>query len=118
MTRRVTILLMLLTVLASAAGISGKWHFKVDLGGRSGEPVFVFEQSGEKLTGKYNGAAGEAPLTGTVKGDQVQFTFEVTFEGTALQVEYKGMLRKDGTMKGTADYGGHASGAWSAKRAQ
>ena len=31
----------------------------------SGTPIFVFKQSGEKLTGTYSGLMGNAELTGT-----------------------------------------------------
>ena len=99
---------------AAAADVTGKWNFSVQLDMGSGSPTFVFQQDGEKLTGTYSGQAGEAELTGTVKENKIQFSFESAF-GT---VTYEGTIEEDGTMKGTADYGGQASGTWTAKRAE
>ena len=35
----------------------------------------TFKQDGEKLTGHYSGQLGEADLTGTVKGQDIEFKF-------------------------------------------
>lgn len=105
---------LLLSLAAYAANISGTWNATVDLGTQGGSPTFVLKQDGEKLTGTYSGALGEAPLTGTVKGDKVTFDFDA--QGAA--VHYEGTLNADGTeMKGTCDYGGQASGTFTAKKA-
>jgi hypothetical protein len=110
-----TVLAIVIAALpAAAADVTGKWTFSVQLDMGSGSPTFVFQQDGEKLTGTYSGQAGEAQLTGTVEGNQIQFSFESTF-GT---VTYEGTIEDDGTMKGTADYGGQAGGTWTAKRAE
>jgi hypothetical protein len=104
----------IVAVPAAAADVTGAWIFTVELDMGSGNPTFDFEQDGEKLTGTYHGIAGDAELEGTVKEDQIQFSFESSF-GT---VTYTGTIEDDGTMKGTADYGGQASGTWTAKRAE
>ena len=106
---------LLLSLAAYAANISGTWNAKVDLGGQGGSPTFVLKQDGEKLTGTYSGALGDAPLTGAVKGDKVTFDFDA--QGAA--VHYEGTVNTDGTeMKGTCDYGGQASGTFTAKKAE
>lgn len=99
---------------AYAANVTGTWDATVDLGGQGGTPTFVLKQDGEKLTGTYSGALGEAPVTGTVKGDKITFDFDV--QGAAIH--YEGTLNADATeMKGTCDYGGQASGTFTAKKA-
>ena len=57
---------------------------------------------------------GEAPVTGTVKGNQIEFSFKVSgqVEGT---ITYKGTVEKD-TMKGTAQFGELGAATWTAKR--
>ncbi len=92
--------------------VTGTWAVEVDLGGNQGTPTFTFKQEGDKLTGKYNGQLGEADVTGTVKGKEIKFSFEV--EG-GRKVIYTGTIEKD-TMKGKADYGEVGSGTWTAKR--
>jgi hypothetical protein len=92
--------------------VTGTWAFEVDLGGNAGTPTFTFKQDGDKLTGKYNGQLGEADVTGTVKGKEIKFSFEVE---AGRKVVYTGTVEKD-TMKGKADYGEVGSGTWTAKR--
>ncbi len=102
MLRRAALLpaaLALMAFSASAADISGKWTFHVKFFLHNGDPWFQFQQSGENLTGTYHGHFGEAPLTGSVKGDKVEFTI-ADKQGTAV---YSGDLKGD-TMKGTAKY--------------
>ena len=86
--------------------------FEVDLGGNQGTPTFTFKQEGDKLTGKYEGAFGEAKVMGHVKGNKIEFSFEV--EGG--KVVYTGTIEKDGTMQGKAEYPSQGSGTWKAKK--
>ena len=53
--------------------MTGKWVFKVETAAGSGTPTMTFKQEGEKLTGHYSGQLGEADLTGTVKGEAIEF---------------------------------------------
>ena len=76
-----------------------------------GEPVFVFEQEGETLTGTYKGTFGTADVTGTVTGNQIEFRFG----GEGAEAVYVGTLDSD-TMRGTCDYGGVGEGTWEANR--
>jgi hypothetical protein len=96
--------------------ISGAWVFQVETAQGSGTPTFNFKQEGEKLTGQYKGAFGEAPLTGTVKGNQVEFSINVEAQGQKATLTYKGTIEKDGTMKGTVELGDVGSGTWTGKR--
>jgi hypothetical protein len=123
--RRVKKLPIILTILAivtamapaayAATDISGTWNAKVDLGGQGGSPTFVLKQDGEKLTGKYSGALGDSDVTGTVKGSAITIDFDV--QGN--KIHYEGKLNVDGTqIEGTCDYGGQASGTFTAKKAE
>jgi hypothetical protein len=100
-------------LLSHSADITGTWHVKVVLGDQGGTPTFVLKQDGEKLTGTYSGALGDAEIKGTVKGDEVKLEFDV--EG--IPIRYEGKLNADGTkMEGTCDYGGLASGTFTATK--
>ena len=92
MLKSILLTLCLLSATAFAADISGKWEFTVQLDAGSGSPTFVFKQAGEKLTGTYTGLLGNAPLTGTVKGDAVEFSFEATAQGQKAKVVYTGVI--------------------------
>jgi hypothetical protein len=94
--------------------ITGSWVLQVETQMGSGSPSFTFKQEGEKLTGKYKGALGEADLTGTVKGDQVEFSFKISgqIEGT---VTYTGTT--DGKeMKGKTKFAELGEGTFTGKK--
>jgi hypothetical protein len=94
--------------------VTGSWAISVETSAGSGSPSFTFKQEGENLTGHYKGALGEADLTGTVKGEKIDFSFKVSgqVEGT---VTYSGTT--DGkTMKGKVDLAGVGEGTFTGKK--
>lgn len=94
--------------------VTGAWDVEVQTEQGSGTPAFTFKQDGEKLTGTYKGLLGESALTGTVKGDKIEFSFKVSgqLEGT---VTYTGMT--DGkTMKGKLSLAGMGEGTFTGKK--
>lgn len=94
--------------------VSGAWDVEVQTDQGSGNPSFNFKQEGEKLTGDYKGLLGEAKLTGTVKGDQINFSMKVSgqVDGT---VTYTGTT--DGkTMKGKVSLAGVGEGTFTGKK--
>lgn len=97
------------------ADVTGTWSFQVETGAGSGTPTMTFKQEGEKLSGRYTGQLGEAPLAGTVKGTAVEFSFDVTVEGNQIHIVYSGTVEKD-TMKGTVNLGGFGEGTFTAKK--
>ncbi len=102
------------TPAASAVNVSGDWDVEVQTDQGSGNPSFTFKQDGEKLTGNYKGLLGESALTGTVKGDKIEFSFKVSgqLEGT---VTYTGTT--DGkTMKGKVALAGIGEGTFTGKK--
>jgi len=103
---------VLLCAAAFAHDISGKWTFNVETSAGSGTPTFVFKQAGEKLTGTYNGTFGTAELTGTVKGDSIEFSFEASVGDQKGKVTYKGKIAGEGKMSGDVDYAGLGQGSW------
>jgi hypothetical protein len=109
---RTVFLFALISAAAFATDISGKWTFQVDTDAGSGSPTFVFKQTGEKLTGTYSGLFGTAELTGTVKGDDIEFSFEAGTPDQKAKIVYKGKIESASKMKGTADLGGMGSGTW------
>lgn len=82
----------------------------------SGSPSFVFKQEGEKLTGSYAGALGEAKLTGTVKGDAIEFSFDVAPQGDKVKVVYKGTIKSGTAMSGTMTVESLGEGTWTATK--
>jgi len=107
-------LLGILCSLAIAAGadLSGTWYADVVLDAGSGTATFELKQTGDTLSGTYSGALGEAKVTGTVKGDEVTWTFE---HDEAGKIVYKGKL-EGGKIKGTVEYGQLGKGTFTATK--
>jgi hypothetical protein len=107
------------TPAASAASsakidVTGAWDVEVQTEQGSGNPGFTLKQDGEMLTGNYKGLLGESTLTGSVKGDKIEFSFKVSgqVEGT---VTYTGTT--DGkTMKGKLSLAGLGEGTFTGKK--
>ncbi len=95
--------------------VTGKWAFTVETDQGSGTPSFTFKQEGEKLTGTYKGAFGEAPVQGSVKGKAISFSVKVNAQGVEGVIEYTGTIEKD-AMKGTVKLAALGAGTWTAKR--
>lgn len=115
--RRAALLLLLTAAVACAADISRTWDASVETSFGSGSPTFVFKQEGEKLTGDYSGALGAAKLTGTVKGDDVVYSFKAEAGGETVNVTYTGKLSADGKkMTGSVNFGALGDGKFSATR--
>jgi hypothetical protein len=116
----VAMTMMLSTPFVFAQGakvdVSGKWAFNVETAAGSGTPTITFTQDGEKLTGKYAGQLGEADLTGTVKGQDIAFTFNVDAQGTMLNFKYTGTIENKDALKGKVEIVGLGEGTFTAKR--
>lgn len=105
-------LILMLSAALFAADVTGKWVFDVETDAGSGTPTFNLKQDGEKLTGSYSGALGEAKVTGTVRGAEVT----IQFEASGYQVIYKGTLDEQQKIKGTVDLGGQAKGTFTGSK--
>ena len=101
---------------AGAVNITGDWSVAVETSAGSGNPSFTFKQEGEKLTGMYKGQLGEGPLTGTVKGADINFTIKVNAQGQDLTIVYTGKIESKDSMKGKVVLGELGEGTFTGKR--
>jgi|SRR5579864_3925802 len=106
------IVLALSALALFAADISGTWSAAVTLDAGGGTATFVFKQAGDALTGTYTGALGSAEVKGTVKGDQVEWSFNNSDAG---KISYKGTLA-GAAIKGTVEYGQLGPGTFTAEK--
>ena len=117
---------VLLVVVAAAAAfgaqsqkvdVTGAWTFTVQSDAGTSMPNVTFKQAGEKLTGHYSSMlVGEAELTGTIKGETIEFTVRGEVQGFALELKYSGTLDGKDSMKGKLSTEGLGSGSFTAKR--
>jgi hypothetical protein len=96
--------------------VTGKWAATVQTDQGSGTPTITLKQDGEKLTGRYAGQFGEADLTGTVKGSDIAFSFNVDAQGTMLNFKYAGTIESKDALKGKVEIVGLGAGTFTAKR--
>jgi len=101
---------------AGGANVTGDWNVTVETSAGSGNPSFTFKQEGEKLTGMYKGQLGEGPLTGTVKGADINFTIKVNAQGQDLTIVYTGKVESKDSMKGKVVLGELGEGTFTGKR--
>ena len=102
-------------VYAGDANVSGEWDFTVETQAGPGTPHFSLKQDGTTLSGTYKGALGEAPVTGTVNGNEVSINFKVNAQGADLSVTYQGTVEGD-TMKGKVSLGDFGEGTFTGKK--
>lgn len=119
---RRTLLMSMLAMVAMAssafaadANITGTWNMTVETAAGPGSPTFTLKQSGKEVTGDYQGALGQAPVTGTVNGNSVALKFTINAAGSELTVTYTGTV--DGnTMKGKVSLGELGDGTFTGQK--
>jgi hypothetical protein len=102
--------------LAADANVAGEWDFTVETQAGTGTPHFSLKQDGTNVTGTYKGQLGEAPVTGTVKGNELTINFKVNAQGADLGITYSGTVEGD-TIKGKVSLGELGEGTFSGKKA-
>ena len=98
------------------ANVAGNWSVEVSGGAGKTTQTITLKQDGEKLTGHYSGQLGEADLTGTAKGSDIEFKFTVDVQGNALNCIYTGAVDAKDSMKGKVQIVGLGDGSFTAKR--
>jgi len=99
---------------AQSANVVGSWDITVESPQGKSTSLLMIKKDGDKLGGVIKGARGERPLESVaLSGSDITFVMKVPFQGQDLVITYKGKVEKD-SMKGDADFGGLATGPWSA----
>jgi hypothetical protein len=101
--------------VAADINVTGTWNMAVETQAGTGTPVFTLKQEGTAVTGQYKGQLGEAPVTGTVKGDELTLNYKVNVQGTDLSVTYTGTVTGD-TVKGKVSLGELGEGTFTGKK--
>jgi hypothetical protein len=101
--------------VAADVNVTGTWNMAVETPAGTGSPTFTLKQEGTAVTGQYQGQLGEAPVTGTVKGNELTLNYKVNAQGTDLSVTYIGTVDGD-TIKGKVSLGELGEGTFTGKR--
>jgi hypothetical protein len=105
---------------AEASGlpdVAGTWALTVETSAGTGTPTVVLEQDGARLTGTYHGRFGDQPLTGSLEGAAIRFSFTVSGPMGSADVTYAGTVAGE-EMSGTMHMGERAGGRFTARRQQ
>lgn len=105
-----------LPALAQDVNVTGTWDLTSQSPrGERTSPV-VFEQTGESLKVTMTGMRGdEMTGTGTVKGQDIEWTITRTTPRGDMTIVYKGKVEGD-SMTGEAQMGDFGAMAWTAKK--
>ncbi|NOR52595.1 MAG: hypothetical protein GQ536_00690 [Candidatus Aminicenantes bacterium] len=105
-----------LSLSALYADITGDWEMTTQ--GRRGERTMDihFEQKGEKITVTWSTPrGGEVKAEGTIKGNDIEWSFTRETPRGDFTMTYKGKIEGD-TMTGTMQMGERGSSEWTAKK--
>jgi hypothetical protein len=97
--------LLLTSLSALAANVAGTWAVTVDSPNGPLDVTLTLKQDGDKLTGTVNSQMGDAPITGTVKDNDLTFTMNMDANGASMVIVYKAKVDGD-KMTGSLDFAG------------
>ena len=101
-------------IASPQSSVVGTWDITIESPQGKRESQLVIKQDGGKLTGAMKSPRGERPLDSVkLDGSEITFVMTANVQGQDMVMTYKGKVEKD-SMKGEADFGGFASGSWSA----
>jgi seryl-tRNA(Sec) selenium transferase len=101
---------------APASDVSGQWDVQIAYIASVSTHTLHLKQAGNRLEGSHQGDFVSRDLTGTVEGNEVQFSSSYAERhGDALSFRFSGTIDGD-AMSGTLDMGEYLTAKWSAKR--
>ena len=92
----------------------GEWDFTSVSPVGTNTSLLVVRQEGDKVVAVGKSPNGERPYDSIkVDGKDITLVMTIQYEGSPMVITYVGEITKDG-MGGAADFGGLATGTWSA----
>jgi hypothetical protein len=111
LTTAFAVMALMVMQAARAADVTGTWIMSVQTSAGSGSPTFMLVQKGDSISGTYKGQLGEAPVTGSMSGNDMTLEFSVDAQGQSLTIKYTGKV--DGkSVSGSVALGGFGSGTF------
>jgi hypothetical protein len=97
-----------------SVSVAGEWAGEFSTPGGVRPFSFKLEVEGEKLTGTVKRPSGDVHLTGTLKGDRIEFSYTISYGGNDLTLDFSGEVEGD-SMSGIVVIG-NTEDAWQARR--
>lgn len=96
--------------------LDGNWNMTMNSPMGAREVKLELTQDGGAISGKFAGAQGEAPVSGTVEGNAVALLASVSGPMGQMDLKFDGTLDGD-AMSGDVQFGTFGSGTWTAAKA-
>ena len=113
------LIILAVCTLAFAADFNGTWTAAIETQVGVQNYTYTFKVTGEKLTGRAKSQFGDTELTeGVVKGDDISFVENLTYEGMPLRITYKGKISGGDEIKFTRNVAEIADEPFVAKRSK
>jgi hypothetical protein len=101
----------------AVTNVAGVWMINTETQMGPMDTKLTVQQTGKDLKGVMESPMGNVDVTGTVDGKEFKFGFDFDAQGTALRIDYVGMLEGDNNaMKGKASFGSFGEGTFTAKK--
>jgi hypothetical protein len=116
-TIRLAPVLLALAALLFAADVTGKWKGQIENSER--DTVFTRKAEGSSVTGSMSDPEGqgkERPLKGTIKGVDISFTVDSSWQGNPVKLLVKGTVAGDEMKLEMSSEGGEWSTSLTVKR--
>lgn len=97
--------------------LTGDWEVRLTTPSGPIEFEMYLDQKDTALSGRMTNPSGEFPLTGTVKGDQVKFSWTLPDGAEFLEIVFTGRIVGE-AIRGNAQLGRIGNGAMLATRAE
>jgi hypothetical protein len=117
---RCSFVVMMVALMASAAAaraqnpVVGSWDFTVTSPVGENKSTLIVKEEGGVLSAIAKSVQGERPLDKiAVDGATITMVISISYEGSPMVITYTGTIDKT-TMGGEADFGGLATGTWTA----
>jgi hypothetical protein len=104
-------------VPVQAQAVTGEWDASYNTPGGPRSFKIVFAVKGDSLSGTVKRSDGDVPLKGSIKGDEITFSYTIAYNNEALTLTIVAKVTGD-TMVGTVDFAGMATEEFSARRAK
>lgn len=97
-----------------AANVAGTWDITIESPQGKRTVLLIIKKNGDKLAGAMKSPQGETALESiALNNDDIAFALTRQIQGQDMKLSYTGKVAKD-SMKGEVDFGGLATGTWSA----
>jgi len=89
---RIFAVLLLASISAFAADVTGTWQLTVDTPNGKFESTVELKQDGDKLTGTLHNQFGDSTITGTVKDNDIALAQKLDMNGQTVSITYTGKV--------------------------